>query len=92
MAKENKENKPLKLNYDNASVVFTNHVAITKASNEEVELVICVKSPDEKSADVASRLVVTLPHFFRIRDVFNSVADDITNRLKIEQDKIEKEK
>jgi chemotaxis methyl-accepting protein methylase len=92
MAKDKNENKPLKLNYNNPSVVFTNHVAITKASNEEVELAICVKSPDEKTADVISRVIVTLPHFFRMRDVFNSVAEDIAGQLKLEQEKIEPKK
>lgn len=91
MAKQ-EENKPLKLNYNDPSIVFSNHIAITKASNEEVEIAVCVKSPDEKSADVVNRLVFTLPHFFRIRDVFNSVAEDIATQLKIEQAKIEKEK
>lgn len=85
MATDKKDSKPLKLNYEGSSVLYTNHIAVTKASNEEVELALCIKSPDEKSADVTHRLIVSLPHFFRLREVFNVVGEDITKVLKKEE-------
>lgn len=87
MAQDKSENKQISLNYNDSSVVFTNHIAITKVSNEEVEIAICTKSPDEKSADVTHRLIVTLPHFFRIKDVFNIIGEDIAKQLKQAEEK-----
>jgi|GEM_PF-5688682 len=87
MAPDKSDSKEVKLNYSDTTVVFSNHVAITKVSNEEVEIAICVKGPDESVADVKQRLIVTLPHFFRIKELFSLIATDIEKQLGKESEK-----
>lgn len=70
---------------DLASVIFTNQVTILSANQEEVEIGICLKNPDNKSSKVTHRLISTTPHFHRIADMFKSFSDQIKQNEQLEE-------
>jgi len=57
--------------------IFTNQVMILSANQEEVEIGICLKNPNNNSSRITHRLISTTPHFHRIADMFKNFSDQI---------------
>ncbi len=76
-----KNKKEPKLDFSASEVLYTNHVSILKASQEEVEFALSIQGVEEDRVVVSQRVIVTLPHFFRIAELFTRVADEISTQL-----------
>lgn len=77
MADQEREKKA-KLDFSEADVLFSDFITVNYASKEEVEIALCKKGPNEGSdVKVVKRLVVTTPHFFRLREMFNKVGGEL---------------
>ena len=81
VAKEEIQGFQLVLN-DHTPVVFTNQVLILSANQEEIEIGLCVKGPDNRSSKVTHRLISTTSHFHRMADMFKKFSDQIMEEEK----------
>lgn len=91
-----KNNKELKVeNYDldfsQSEVVYCNLITFVKVSEEEAELFLCIKDPDsDVKGKVTHRLILTLPHLFRLREMLDRTADQIIKQMETNTKKIKK--
>jgi len=88
MAKTKQEKTKLELDFSKAKPVYTNHIGFM-ASGEDAELGIGLMDPKENKVHISHRIILTLPHLFRLKDLLNNVTEDILK--KIEKSKKTKE-
>lgn len=77
---EKEENKVLNIDFSKANISYSNNIFIF-IHQEEVELAFGVSSPGDK-INISERVYLSLPHFFRLRDIINKKSEEILQVLK----------
>lgn len=70
-----------KVKVENAEDVFTNSVSIGRCSDEDIEILLGKISTNDKEIDISHRVFMTIPQFFKFKDMINNVGDQLVEAI-----------
>lgn len=83
-AKKNtkKDKDDTKYDLSDAQIVYSNLISLVKVTNEDAELFLGIKDMDnDKNVKVTHRLIITLPHLFRLQEMLERTTKQISDKI-----------
>jgi hypothetical protein len=75
------EKKDINLIFKKDFEIFFSDYVKLEANLETVSFTFAVRSPDNLSAEVSHRVIMTLPHFFRLCEICGKADADMKQRI-----------
>lgn len=68
--------------YEESEVFYSNQIFFTRITDDDVELAFSLVQPDNK-VKVTHRLIITMPHLFRLKEMIVNVTNDLEQQMKL---------